>query len=282
MLESDQSIGAAEQVSMGIRFTKMSGLGNDFLVVDNRAGVLGEDLAEFAKRHCRRRMNVGADGVLAIEHDSGADFRMRIINADGSEAEMCGNGARCAARFARVRGIAGQSMAFQTMAGLVHATVDDETVTIGMGEVAPVRPPEELDAAGGRWTVNPIEAGVPHAIVFTNNLTELDVDSIGRAIRQHEFFAPRGTNVDFVQVLGPQAIAVRTYERGVEAETLACGTGSIASAVVSHEVKGLAAGPIRVNVPGGLLTVDFVKQNGRATDVRLSGDAVFVYEGELC
>jgi len=131
----------------------MAGAGNDFIVVDNLAGVLGDDLAAFARKHCARRTNVGADGVMAIEQPDGADFGMRILNADGSEAEMCGNGTRCAARFAYLRGIAPQKMTFAAVAGPVEAWVDGETVTISMGQVAPVQPPVELEAAGRRWTV---------------------------------------------------------------------------------------------------------------------------------
>jgi len=268
---------------MGISFAKMAGTGNDFIVLDNRAPVLpdAEALAEFARRRCRRRVDVGADGVLAIEPSAVAHFRMRIFNADGTEAEMCGNGARCAARFAFMRGFAPAAMSFETLAGIVQAQVTGDQVTIGMGEVSPVAEPVTLQAAGGRWTVHSVEAGVPHAVIFVEELEGAPVEEVGRAVRRHEHFAPRGTNVDFVQISGDDRIRVRTYERGVEAETMACGTGAIASAVAARERTGVQGPPIRVEVRGGTLRVDFREEDGRARDVRLSGDAVFVYEGEL-
>jgi len=266
---------------MGIAFTKMSGAGNDFIVVDNRGGVIGQDRAGFARRHCARRTAVGADGVLLIESADGADFRMRLFNADGSEAEMCGNAARCAARLAFARGFAGESMRMETIAGVVEAHVDSERVTVGMEDVSPVGEEVALEAEGRVWGVHPVEAGVPHAIIFTEDLDNAPVEAVGRAMRMHEFFQPRGTNVDFVQPLAPGRIAIRTYERGVEAETLACGTGAIASAVVSH-VRGRAgAPPIEVQVLGGLLTVDFRSTGDGIVSVRLSGEAAFVYEAEL-
>ena len=266
---------------MGIKFVKMAGAGNDFIVIDNRGPVLTDGLAEFARLHCRRRFDVGADGVVLVEPSAAADFRMRIFNADGSEAEMCGNASRCVARFAFTRGFAKRSMTFETLAGIIKAQVDADRVTIGMGEVGAVAAPATVKALGREWTVHSVEAGVPHAVIFVEDLEEVPVDELGRAIRTHRHFAPRGTNVNFVQTLGGNRVGVRTYERGVEAETLACGTGSIASAVVSQERKGVQGPPVEVEVRGGLLKVDFRKQDGRARDVRLTGDAVFVYEGEL-
>jgi len=267
---------------MGLEFAKMSGSGNDFIVVDNREGHLGEDRADFARRHCPRRTGVGADGVLLIEPSDEADFRMRIFNADGSEAEMCGNGARCAARFAFERDVAPASMSMETMAGPVSAEVSDDTVTIAIGEVAAVQQAAQLEAQGEVWTVHPVEAGVPHAVIFTHDVEAAPVEPVGREVRYHPFFQPRGTNVDFVQVLGPGSIRIRTYERGVEAETLACGTGAIASAVVSHARGGAGAPPIAVRVQGGELTIDFRPADGRVVDVRLTGDARFIYTGRLC
>ncbi len=267
---------------MSVEFFKMTGTGNDFIVVDNRTDAVGEDRAAFAARWCARRTGVGADGVLLIEPAEGdADFRMRIFNADGSEPEMCGNGARCAARFACVRGIAPHRMIMQTLAGPVSAEVGEQKVTIGMGRVGLPEEPVRLDAEGRQWEVHAVESGVPHAIIFTDDLEGAPVEAVGRAIRRHRYFQPRGTNVDFVRVDGKQSISIRTYERGVEAETLACGTGAIGSAVVAHATGRVSSPPVDVRVPGGTLTIDFRPGADCVTDARLTGDAVFVYEARL-
>ncbi len=267
---------------MGLEFTKMAGTGNDFIVVDNRDEAVGPDSPGFARRYCPRRVGVGADGVLLIEPSELHDFRMRIINADGSEAEMCGNGARCAARFVFERGLAPASMAMETIAGPVTATVSGQDVTIGMGDVEPVGQEVEVEACGRLWTLHPVEAGVPHAIIFTDDVESAEVEPVGREIRHNPLFQPRGTNVDFVQVTAPGQVSIRTYERGVEAETLACGTGAIASAVAGHERGGAGAPPITVHVRGGQLSIDFRSASGRVVDVRLTGDARFIYTGRLC
>ncbi|MCD6415846.1 MAG: diaminopimelate epimerase [Planctomycetes bacterium] len=266
---------------MGIKFKKMSGAGNDFIVLDNREGVVGEDPAGFARAHCPRRTAVGADGVLLIEDSDEADFRMCILNPDGSEAEMCGNGARCAARFAVEMGIAPSALTMETLAGPVSARVAGETVTIGMGGISDIREAVSLDALGRSWTAHPVTAGVPHAIIFVEDLEAAPVEPVGREIRNLELFQPGGTNVDFVRPAGAGRIEIRTYERGVEAETLACGTGAIASAVVSHLAGRVGDPPIEVRTPGGLLTIDFRGRGGRAVDVTLTGDARFIYAGTL-
>ncbi len=265
---------------MSVEFVKMSGSGNDFIVVDNRRGVV-EQPAEFARANCPRRTAVGADGLLLIEPSEKADFRMRIINADGSEPQMCGNGARCAARLACARQIAPSSMRMETMAGVVSAEVEDERVCIGLNDAGPVGEELALQAEGTAWKVHPIEAGVPHAIIFTNDLDAAPVVLVGRAVRHHETFQPRGTNVDFVEHAGGNQLRLRTYERGVEDETMACGTGAIASAVVACERGLLKAPPVRVETRGGELTIDFRMEAGRAVDVRLCGEAEFIYEGTL-
>jgi len=266
---------------MGVQFTKMHGCGNDFIVVDNREDVLPCGPAEFARLHCRRRKDVGADGVLLIERSERAHFRMRIFNADGSEAEMCGNGARCAAMFAYRLGIAPREMTIETLAGPHTAAVAGAEVTVGMDGVSEIGPETELEAAGRTLKVHPLDSGVPHAVVFVDDAEAVDVSPVGRALRYHEFFQPRGSNADFVQVTGPGRIRLRTYERGVEAETLACGTGAIAAAVISH-LRGRAGGPpVTVQVNGGLLTVEFEMQDGAARNVRLRGAVVTVCEGVL-
>ncbi len=266
---------------MSVRFAKMCGCGNDFMVIDNRGDVIGDDASAFARRHCERRFAVGADGVLLIEDSDAADFRLRIVNSDGSEAEMCGNGARCAASFAAERGIAPSRMQFETLGGVISAEVGAEQVSIGMGEVMRPGEPVDLSALERTWHVHPIEVGVPHAVIFVEDVEAVPVDRLGRAIREHDAFQPRGTNVDFVRVLGPDAIRIRTYERGVEAETMACGTGSIGSAIASYLRRSVGPPPVAVEVRGGVLQVDFLDCEDAFRDVLLTGDAVLAYEGEV-
>lgn len=265
---------------MPVSFSKMSGAGNDFIMVDNRDGILA-DPAEFARVHCRRRFDVGADGVMLIEGSDSADIAIRVINADGSEAEMCGNGARCAAMFACRKGIAPASMVMDSVAGPVSARVEGELVTIGLDGAAGMDEPRELAILDTTLVVHWIEFGVPHAVVFVEDADAVDVESLGRAIRYHDAFAPRGTNANFAQVTGPNAIRVRTYERGVEGETFACGTGSCSAAIISHVTGAVGAPPVEVAVNGGLLKVDFRMQDGQARQVRLTGDAVTVCEAVI-
>jgi diaminopimelate epimerase len=259
----------------------MNGAGNDFVMIDNRDGRLVLDRAQIA-RICDRHRGVGADGLLAVEPArSGADFRMRYYNADGGEAEMCGNGARCFARFARkVSGGTGP-IAFETMAGVIRAEFIGENVRIQMSTPHSLRLDETLDVAGENCSVHSVNTGVPHAAVFVDDLAKVDVHQLGHALRFHTHFAPRGTNANFAQQLGPQSIAIRTYERGVEGETLACGTGMVATALIFHERTG-ALSPVRVKVAGGdTLEVAFVKTPDGYRDVTLTGPADFVFEGEI-
>ena len=263
---------------MAVPFVKMCGAGNDFIVIDNRDGILA-DPAEFARVHCRRRFDIGADGLMLVEDSDEADIRIRVINADGSEAEMCGNGARCAAMFAYRKGIAPASMVMESIAGPVSARVDEDEVTIGLDGASAMEGPYELEMDGRTVTAHWIEVGVPHTIIFVDDAEEVDVFGIGRWVRYHEQFEPRGTNVNFVQHTGPSSIRVRTYERGVEDETLACGTGSSASSILSHLLKGIGDPPIKVKVNGGLLKVDFRIDGDTVRDLRLRGDAVTACEG---
>jgi diaminopimelate epimerase len=263
-----------------LTFTKMNGAGNDFVMLDNRDGSLALDKAQIA-RLCDRHRGIGADGLLAIEPaQNGADFRMRYYNADGGEAEMCGNGARCFARFAqKVTGRTG-SIAFETMAGVITAKFLGDLVQIQMSEPHSLRLDDALDAAGEKLTVHSVNTGVPHAVVFVPDLAAAEVQKLGAALRYHPHFAPKGTNANFVQKLGPQSIAIRTYERGVEGETLACGTGMVACALVFHELTG-AASPVQVQVRGGdTLEIGFVQDGATYRDVTLTGPADFTFEGQ--
>ena len=264
-------------------FYKMSGHGNDFIVLNGGAALNGIDWRECATRWCSRRTSVGADGLLVIEPSEMADFKLRIFNADGSEAEMCGNGARCAARFAELQGIAGSSMTFETTAGMIGATTEQDTVSIRLTEPKAVDSDILLNINGTELHVCVVDPGVPHSIVFRDHVMEMPADEViamGRAIRNHPTFDPGGTNVDFVEVMGPSLIRVRTYERGVEAETMACGTGAVASAIVSHLYRGAGDSPIAVQMPGGVLTVEFQQEGEAFTDVWLKGEVHCIYKGE--
>jgi diaminopimelate epimerase len=265
-----------------VPFTKMSGSGNDFILIDNRSRVLQESkIAAFIAGVCRRRLSAGADGVILIEASETADFRWRFFNSDASPAEMCGNGARCAARFAFLQGICGARLRFETGAGLVEARVEGMRVKVKMPDPQDLRLDFRVDLASGPLTVSSVDTGVPHAVVLTDGLEGVDVAGIGREIRFHPQFAPAGTNADFICREPSGGIAVRTYERGVEGETLACGTGAVAGALVAAGKLGLAS-PVSVRTAGGeRLTVYFESRSGFYRDVYQEGDARLIYTGVL-
>ncbi|UCF93241.1 MAG: diaminopimelate epimerase [Desulfobacterales bacterium] len=265
-----------------IDFYKMSGSGNDFIIVDNRRKLFDEaDLPDFVTRVCRRKMSVGADGFILIEPSTAADFKWRFFNRDGSSGEMCGNGARCTARFAYLNQIAGASMSFETEAGIVQAHVKGERVVVKMPEPRDLQLDYTLRLQNGPWLVNRINTGVPHVVILTDRLDDVDVVQLGREIRMHEAFAPAGTNVNFISLQNNGEVAIRTYERGVEDETLACGTGSAASALIAAR-KYKAKSPVRVKTRSAeYLTIHFEERQGRFYDVHLEGDARIIYAGRL-
>ena len=267
---------------MTLSFSKMNGAGNDFVLLDNRDGSLNLTTAQIAHL-CDRHRGAGADGVLIVEPpENGADFRMRYYNADGGEAEMCGNGARCFARFARrVSGTTSEQISFETQAGRIGARCDGDHVQIAMSDPHSGRPPENLEVNGRPLAVSFLNTGVPHAVAFVEDLAAVDVIRDGAALRYHSAFAPRGTNANFVQHLGPSRIAIRTYERGVEGETLACGTGVCASALLHHQRTGEPS-PIAVQVQGGdTLEVGFENVGTDFRKVTLTGPADFVFDGTI-
>jgi diaminopimelate epimerase len=264
-----------------LKFTKMNGAGNDFVLLDNldrRLHLASGQIAHLCDRH----RGVGADGVLIVEPAAnGADFRMRYYNADGGEAEMCGNGARCFARYAsRMTGGAG-TISFETPAGVIRAQCEGENVRLAMSEPRDLSLDRPVRLPSGDLAVHSVNTGVPHAVVFVEDLEKTDVRGLGACLRYHPDFAPKGTNANFVQIIAPQDIAIRTYERGVEDETLACGTGVVASALILHEKYG-APSPVSVRVRGGdTLTVSFAREGGVYRGVSLTGPADFVFEGQI-
>ena len=270
-------------------FTKMNGAGNDFVVLDNRSSQIALD-AKTVARLCDRHRGVGADGVLAVETAAGrpaADFRMRYYNADGGEAEMCGNGARCFARFAaRLSETSPDTLSFQTLAGVIRARLEGELVRLDMSvptggeELGPLALEEGVTFSSAYF----LNTGVPHVVVPVADVETVDVHPLGRSIRYHDRFAPRGTNANFIQLVSPTKIILRTYERGVESETLACGTGATASALVHadlNEIEGKGSVAVRVR-SGDTLHIGF-RRTGPLTfeNVTLGGPADFVFSGEI-
>lgn len=267
---------------MTLEFAKMTGAGNDFVVIDDRGNTVGEDARELAKQLCRRRLSVGADGLILIVPSSRSDFRMRYFNADGSEADMCGNGGRCAARFAFDHGIAGEALSFESRSGLHEAQIiDDDEVRLSMADPRAIMLDFELTVLGERLRVHRVNTGVPHAVLEVEDVASVDVVELGRAIREHRAFAPDGTNADFVHTRDGHTLRLRTYERGVEDETLACGTGAVAAAV-TMSAAGKLGPPVSVVTAGGWrLEVGFFMSALGFCDVTLTGDARTVFEGAL-
>ena len=261
----------------GLRFVKMEGAGNDFILIDDREGRFeGERGRELARKLCTRRLSVGADGLILIAGSDSADFRMRIINPDGSEPEMCGNGSRCAAMFARKLGACGDELTIEALGGPVEAEVRGERVRVELSRPGPI---SRLEIDGNEvYSVNTM---VPHAVVFVEDLEETDVFNEGRRLRYHAAFGDPGTNVDFVEVEGEGEVEIRTYERGVEAETLACGTGAAASALVSAYLRSWK-GPVEVRVRSKeVLRIEFEGSGPRFGRCFLEGSVREVFAGEI-
>lgn len=270
------------QIMKPIKFYKMSGSGNDFIIIDNRSRIIDDlDLPNFIRAVCRRKMAVGADGLILIEPSDKADFRWQFFNSDGSRAEMCGNGARCAARFAVANGIAKANLSFETDAGLVTGQVEGDRARVKMPDPMDLRLDYAIDLKNGPMTVSSINTGVPHVVIMRDSVAEVDVFNLGREIRNHKAFAPAGTNVNFICRQGQGQLAIRTYERGVEDETLACGTGSIAGALVTATKLDWNS-PIDLTTRSGeLLRIHFNKNESVFDNVYLEGDARIIYTARL-
>jgi len=273
------------------KFTKMVASGNDFVIVDSlqfkaylpirQAGKL--KLENLAKSLCNRRFGIGADGLLLVGRSRKAGIEMRIFNADGSEAQMCGNGARCVALWESARRkTPNAKLNIETKAGVIHSEVRRENVRIRLTDPKDLKLNIPVKVNNRTLKVNFINTGVPHAVIFVNGLENIDVDKIGRQVRFHKKFAPKGANVNFVEILSDNFIRVRTYERGVEGETLACGTGSAASALITaYNLQLMIYSMVNVKTRGGeILKVYFDKCNGAFKNIWLEGKAGVVYKGE--
>jgi diaminopimelate epimerase len=263
-----------------LRFSKIQGTGNDFVIINNFGAEFetlcqrfGIEERELVRAVCSRRTGVGADGLILVEPSQSADFKWRFFNADGSSAKMCGNGMRCVARYAFEEGIAPKKMRVETGAGIVEAEV------LGRDVKVKLTPPKELqlNLKAEGLTLHFIDTGVPHAVVIVDSVELVKVDEIGRKIRNSPLFAPSGANVNFAEVRLDKVL-VRTYERGVEGETLACGTGATASALIAAELFNLSS-PVEVEVRSGERLKIYFDENMR--EVYLEGPTLWVYDGHL-
>ncbi|MGE0006116.1 MAG: diaminopimelate epimerase [Parvibaculaceae bacterium] len=263
---------------MSLAYTKMHGCGNDFIVIDGRDQLAEADLNRLAAILCDRRRGIGADGLIVLRKPGGtADFDMRYINATGMPGEMCGNGARCAARFAHDLGIVGAKAAFTTDAGLIAADIGVSEVTIAMPPPRDVRLNLKLAVGGRTATVHYAVVGVPHSVTVVDDLARHPVAVEGPLLRHHEAFA-QGSNANFI-ALADGGIAVRTFERGVEAETLACGTGSVASLLICHLLGHAGTTATIITGGGDRLTAALQLDGGVVTGATLTGPATTVARG---
>lgn len=262
----------------------MVGAGNDFVVVDNRDMVVRENVAEFAQRVCDRKLGVGSDGLLLLEPSSKADFFMRYYNADGSSGGMCGNGGRCIAKFAHILGIVRETMTFEALGFVYRAHVQDDIVRLHMKNTSSI---QSVTVRMGFNDISGyvINTGAPHVVLFADELgvplEQADMNSIGSEIRWNKIFQPEGTNVNVVQLQRNSRVYNRTFERGVEGETLSCGTGCVAAAIVVAARRGLTPPIIVQTQSARTLVVDFSKTQNTFADVILEGDARVTFFGQL-
>jgi len=266
-----------------LKISKMNGSGNDFIIIDNRSNLLkGVSLPKLARTLCRRREAVGADGLILVENSIIADFKWRFFNSDGSEAEMCGNGGRCVARFAFLNGITKAKLAFETMAGVIQAEVTNQRVKLQLPSPTDLKLNQKISVDDRNYILGTITIGVPHAVLLIEDIDHAPVIDLGRKIRFHEAFQPAGTNVNFVHLIDGSHLNIRTYERGVEDETLACGTGSVACALITAALNHVKS-PVEVKTRGNeTLTIYFQKNNDFFfSHVYLDGDTCLVFEGTL-
>ena len=258
---------------MQMKFYKYQGTGNDFIMIDNRSEFFPKDAVAIIEKLCDRRFGIGADGLILLENDSDADFRMVYYNSDGNQSSMCGNGGRCLLAFAKSIGMINDKTTFIATDGLHHATIlENGAVSLQMKDVSDVKIENEYVF---------LNTGSPHHVTMVNDLQNKDIKKDGAAIRYSDLYGKEGSNVNFVSQLGDANFRLRTYERGVEDETLSCGTGATATAIAMHALGNTNSNTIAIDVEGGKLIVSFDKTNAGYEKVMLEGPATFVFEGEI-
>ncbi len=265
-----------------IPFFKISGSGNDFIVINNvQFGFSHKELSLLASKLCRRRLAIGADGLIVLEESKILDFKCLFLNSNGSFINICGNGARCVAKYAHVNGFAGKSMVFETAGGNVPAEVIGDFVRIKLGQPREMRLSYSIKLGSLTLMLSSVNTGVPHAVVFVNNIDTIDVVNLGRSICHHNDFQPESINVNFVEISNDHSIFVRTYERGVEDETLACGTGNVAVAVICALYHKFEPPVLLTNRSGSKSEVHFEIDGDVFSNVYLNAGVSIIYRGIL-
>lgn len=257
---------------MEIDFYKYQGTGNDFIIIDNRVNKFPKEDNNYIKELCDRKFGIGADGLMLLEDSTSGDFNMIYFNADGNLGSMCGNGGRCIVRFAEFLDIFNKKTTFEAIGETYYATVDNECVSLKMKDI------DEIELHADHIFLN---TGSPHHVKFTENIATLDVKKVGKKIRYASPYFETGTNVNFVEQINDNTFKVRTYERGVEDETLSCGTGVTAVAIASYASKKSTEKIINLQTMGGILEVSFDKEDNNYRNIVLKGPATFVYKGRI-
>ncbi len=257
-------------MTMKINFNKYQGTGNDFVLIDNRDNHFPKNDINIINKLCDRRFGIGADGLILLEDSGSSDFKMIYFNADGNESTMCGNGGRCIVAFAKKLGIVSDDTTFIAIDGIHHATINDSLVNLQMIDV---------DTVINNKSHLFLNTGSPHHVEFVDDISNIDIKTKGRSIRNGAPYFKEGTNVNFVEQIDSNTFKVRTYERGVEGETLSCGTGVTAVAIAANIAKKSSKNKIFLETRGGKLSVSFTKENGVFKEIFLTGEATFVFEG---
>ncbi len=263
-----------------MKFWKMAGAGNDFIVIDVRGRPFRAEKG-FIRKICTRRLSVGADGVILLDESKIADFRVHFYNSDGSVSRFCGNGSRCAARYAFLNGIAAKALSFEGDDGTHSAVVRGGRVRVSVIDAKKVIIPEVVTTGDESWHGGLIDTGVPHFVVERSDIEHIDMDMFGKTIRYHARFRPAGINVDCIRYEDDGSITIRTYERGIEGETLSCGSGCVAATVYAAILKS-ARSPLSLHTRSQIdLQVFFKKSDGKVYDLFLEGDARILFRGEI-